>query len=99
MIAPKRLPEVGDRERGHAVGGRRIDGRVDTRHPVDDRVLAVQAEVDEAGSGHCFVLRRHRKFYTARGSLSDLAPVREEALQQFAAFLGEQAALEASRGG
>ena len=42
--------EIGERERRHAVGRRRGDGVVDAHRAVDDRVFAVQAQVDEAGS-------------------------------------------------
>ena len=43
------VAEIGERQRGHAVGGRRCDRVVDAHHAVDDRVLAVQAQMDEAG--------------------------------------------------
>jgi len=41
--------EVGQRERRHAIGRRRVDGVVDSHCAVDDRILAVQAQVNEAG--------------------------------------------------
>ncbi len=44
--------EIGDRERGHGVRRRRRDAVVDAHRAVDDRELAVQAQVDEVGRGH-----------------------------------------------
>jgi hypothetical protein len=49
---PEEVRRVGDRERRHAVGGRGGHGLVDPRHAVHDRILGVQAQVDEARSGH-----------------------------------------------
>ena len=53
----ERVGEIGDRERRHAVGDGRGDAVVDAHGAVDDRELAVQAQVDEAGRGH----ERNRK--------------------------------------
>ena len=43
------VAQVRERERGHAIGGRRRDRFVETHHAVDDRILAMQTQVDEAG--------------------------------------------------
>src|SRR5215470_724880 len=50
----KYVGQVGERERRHAVGGRSGHRVVDANHAVDDRVLAVQSQVNEEdGSGDC----------------------------------------------
>ena len=40
--------QVGERQRRHVVGEGGADRVVDAHHAVDDRILAVQAQVDEA---------------------------------------------------
>jgi hypothetical protein len=41
--------KIGERERRHAVGCRRVDRIVDANRSVRDRILAVQPQVNEAG--------------------------------------------------
>jgi hypothetical protein len=48
----EQVREVGQRERGHPVVGRRADRVLDPHRAVGDRELAVQAQVDESRGGH-----------------------------------------------
>ncbi len=59
---PESVRQVGDRERGHAVGSGGRDCFVDAQRAVDDRVLAVQAQVNERRGRHQenVALRRRR---------------------------------------
>ncbi len=49
---PEGVREIGNRERGHSIRGRGVDRGVDSQRPVDDRELAVQAQVYENRCGH-----------------------------------------------
>ena len=42
------VAEIGECQRGHAIGGRGGNRLVEAHHPVDDRILAVEAQMDEA---------------------------------------------------
>ena len=49
---PKNVAEVGERERRHDVCSGRSNCVVDANHAVDDRILAMQSQMDETdGSG------------------------------------------------
>ena len=61
------IREIGDREGGHAVGAGACDGIVDTDGAVDDRVLAVESQMDEAGIGHG-TAGSEGGFYSARSA-------------------------------
>ena len=58
---PERVGEIGERERGHAVRRCRGDRLVDADRAVDDRVFAVQAEVNERRGRH-----QERSVWTGR---------------------------------
>ncbi len=46
---PEHVGEIGERQCRHAVGNRGTDRFVDAHHAIDDRVFAMQPEVNEAG--------------------------------------------------
>ena len=48
---PEEIREVGQRDRGLPVAGRGLDRLIDAHHPVGDRVLRVQSQVNEARIG------------------------------------------------
>jgi len=78
----ERVRKIRQRERGHAVGDRRLDGFVDPHDAIHDRILAVQSEMDERRIGHAEyftsapgattrrVRRIHRALDNSRGRCS-----------------------------
>jgi hypothetical protein len=48
---PEDVGQIGERKRRHAIGRGGVDRVVDAHHAIDDRILAVQAQMDEQRNG------------------------------------------------